>query len=126
MTSNLDRLCEARGGVRADFVYGAARKPAAWDGAAHNWRVTLRHKGRRLTVDFYGGAAVTNPSAADVLSGLILDASVPDSFAEFCAEFGYDEDSRAAEATWRACVAMGPRVRRLLGDDFEAFARAER
>jgi hypothetical protein len=125
MRSDLDRLCE-RENLTADFAYGQATKPAPWEGAAHNWRVTLRYKRRKLTVDFYGGALVENPGPADVLSGLILDASDNwGTFEEFCADLGYDTDSRQAEATWKACAKMAPKVRRFLGEDFNKFAQAE-
>jgi len=44
------------------------------------------------------------PCPVSVLYSLVMDAqSGMDNFADFCANLGYDEDSRQAEATWRAC-----------------------
>lgn len=121
--SELQRLCD-RKGLKADFQYGAATKPHA--DMPNNWRVTLTYQGRQLTTDFYGGSMVTNPEAADVVSSLILDGTCGDqSFKDFCADFGYDVDSRKAEQTWKACAAMTPKIKRLLGNDFETFANAE-
>lgn len=57
------------------------------------------------------------PSAADVLSCLILDAGALDAgcFELWADEYGYEKDSRAAEVTYRACVDSGLALRRLLG-----------
>jgi hypothetical protein len=126
MVSELERLCEARR-VKIESTYGAVELPEGWARDAHPYKVTLRYQGRRLTVPFFMGSAHTSePSAADVISCLCSDArSGEQSFEDFAGEFGYDVDSRKAEKTWRQCVATGPRVRRLLGADFEAFANAE-
>lgn len=42
------------------------------------------------------------PSAYSILA--CLESHNPGTFEEFCAECGYDTDSRKAEKTWRACV----------------------
>lgn len=90
-------------------------------------KVTLRFKGRQLTVPFYMGPANTRePTTADVLACLCSDARFGESsFGDFCSDMGLDEDSRKAEATWRACVAMGPRVRQFLGAFFDDISGAE-
>lgn len=129
--SELDRLCSSLG-VRAETTYGNDELDASdgyddWRRTAHPWTVTLRYGRRRLTVPFWTGSAHTeDPTAADVLACLVSDARAGEqSFEEFCADFGYDSDSRQAHNTWKACSKLAPRVRRLLGDDFERFARAE-
>lgn len=44
------------------------------------------------------------PSLADVMHSLLLDAQCGDnSFKDFCAELGYDDDSISAKETWEAC-----------------------
>lgn len=54
------------------------------------------------------------PHPADVLYSLILDASaVGQSFASWCADFGYDPDSRKAEATYRACQENADKLTRV-------------
>lgn len=124
--SELERLCESKK-VRADVTYGLEPAPDGFAPGSSSWRVTLRYQGRRLTVPFYQGPAIERePSAADVLSCIISDARAGEQeFEEFCSEFGYDSDSRKAEKTWRACASMAPKVRSLLGDDFEEFERSE-
>lgn len=92
------------------------------------WKVTLRFQGRQLTTDFRSGTGHggKEPSPADVLASLILDADCGDrSFEDFCGDLGYDPDSRKAERIWKACKRTAPKVRRLLGEHFEAFQNAE-
>lgn len=98
------------------------RPPESFDPGASSWSVTLRFKGRRLTVPFYTGSLAGEPDAAGVLDCLISDTYAGEQdFDEFCAEYGYDTDSRKAEATWHACRREGHKVRRFLGDDFDTI-----
>ena len=52
------------------------------------------------------------PSAYDVLSCISGDARCPQRFSEFCSEYGYDEDSRKAYATWERCLGLAEELRR--------------
>lgn len=128
MTSELQRLCD-RKGVRIASQYGGVEIPEDHPSDMHPYKVTLRYQGRRLTVPFFMGSAHTSePTAADVLSCLCSDAAGIEnaaSFDDWCAEYGYDTDSRKAERTYKACEAIATKVRRLLGEDFDTFARAE-
>lgn len=58
------------------------------------------------------------PSTADVLYSLIMNFDVLDasSFEDWAANFGYDTDSRAAEATYRACLDVALKLRNGLGE----------
>ena len=58
------------------------------------------------------------PSLRDVLYCLVMDASVLDSggFEEWANEYGYETDSRQAEATYRACLEQSLKLRALVGD----------
>jgi hypothetical protein len=127
MKTKLEKVCE-RLGIRVVVAeYGGVELPDDWARDAHPWKVTLGFGRRRLTVPFFQGSAHTQePSAADVISCLVSDASAGDqTFEEFCSEFGYDVDSRKAEATFRACAKMAPRIRRFLYDSFAEVAGAE-
>lgn len=112
--------------------YGRTRKPWGqyddWQREAHPYRVTLTYQRRRLTVDFWMGSAHTKePDAEGVLDCLLSDASTGEqSFEDFCADAGLDTDSRKAERMYKACAAIAPRLRRLLGDEYETFLYAER
>lgn len=58
------------------------------------------------------------PHAADVLHCLALDASAGTmTFTEWCADFGYDTDSRKALATYEQCQETADKMRRVFGPD---------
>ena len=94
------------------------------------WRVTLvrGRNGPALVTDFFTGEAIAAITTADVLHCLLSDVnSVEESrdFEDWCAEFGYDTDSRKAFATYEACQAQMAPLRAFLGSAFDRFARAE-
>lgn len=127
MTTTLKAMCKT---VRLDVTYGAAKPwgdQDEWQQNPNGYRCTLRYKGRRYTFDFWQGVGITDdPTAAGVLECLLSDSTVSDDFEEFCSEFGYDTDSRKAEATHKACVRVGENIKRLLGDDYDEFLQADR
>ncbi len=127
MKSNLERLTETLG-IKITSQYGGVDTPDDWPRGTHPYKVTLRFQKRQLTVPFFMGPAnEKEPTVADVLYCLAIDARAgeDDSFADFCSNMGYDTDSRKAMDTWKACVTMAPRLRRFLGDSFDAVAEAE-
>ena len=64
----------------------------------------------------------TPPIAADVLHSLILDSSACDmSFEDWCADYGYDTDSRKALDTYIEYQNIGNKVRAFLGREFSEF-----
>jgi TusA-related sulfurtransferase len=94
---------------------GVSERAPEW--AKQEWRVTLRHNGKRMTFPYYGGGAASNPSADDVVESLTMDASaLSQDFAEWCDEFGYDVDSRQAHKTYNACRSLGKRFARMMGE----------
>ena len=116
--------------VKCSSEYGAKLawdKQDDWQQKANGYSVTLRYRGRQMTVDFWMGTGLNGePQADSVLSSLLLDSSAIDqTFEDWCGEFGYDTDSRKAEKTYKACVKNGERLKRLLGDDFETFLYAK-
>lgn len=59
---------------------------------------------------------VWKPKAEDLLNCLSLDAQAGcEIFSDFCANFGYDEDSRKAESIHRECQKTADKLRSLLG-----------
>lgn len=107
-----------------------------WEDTAWHWRVSITFNERTVRTPYKCGSGhvtrkpfagvdyyrPTPPKAADVLSNLISDAECSDqSFADFCAELGYDEDSRRALETYLACQNAGREVRRLLGARYAEF-----
>jgi len=125
--NTVKKLCTALA-LTSSVTYGARKPPIDpnWK-PAHSWTVTLRLGRKRMTVDFFGGAATGEPTASEVLSCLISDACAEgESFEEWCDDYGYDSDSRSALATYEACAKSGARLREFLGDHFDTFANAER
>lgn len=84
------------------------------------YRVTLRWKDqarrpRSLTFDFWGSfndmQNNKRPTAYDVLKTAGCDVHCPDTFEDFCGQYGYDQDSRTAERTFRRCDNFAQRLR---------------
>lgn len=98
--------------MRANQVGVSANAPE-W--AQQEWKVTLRHNGKRMAFPYYGGGAASDPVASDVVESLSLDSyALEVSFDEWCADYGYDTDSRNAERTYRACRKLGERFRKFV------------
>lgn len=93
----------------------------------HHYRVTLSKpeikngamvKGRsaRLTFDFWGCIAdaekgLTTVTPYDVLSCISSDVNCPETFADFCDEYGYEADSIKALQLFRRCDRFSKRLR---------------
>lgn len=62
--------------------------------------------------------APITPKTTDVLASLAMDSGVMDAggFEAWAPELGYDPDSRAAEAIYRACLDTALKMRSALGD----------
>lgn len=55
------------------------------------------------------------PEPASVLHGILLDSEAcSQSFAHWCMDYGYDEDSRKAYATYEACQKNADKLARVL------------
>lgn len=110
----------------------ATIKPAAinpyivkdeWAKTASHWSVWL-HCGRERMHTYYsmGSAHEGAPELADVLDSLASDAAsfpldwhAEEAFADWCADYGYDTDSRKAYGTFKIIAAQTERLKRLLG-----------
>lgn len=88
---------------------------------ANHYKVCLRMGNRRMTTFFSMGYGLNGePKAEDVLNALSLDASGIEnarSFDDWCAEYGYDTDSRKAERIFKVCEKQAERLRVFLGAD---------
>ena len=66
------------------------------------------------------------PSPADVLHSLMLDATaIEQGFEDWCADLGYDTDSRKAFETYLACQESGKLAQYLLRGEYEKFRNKE-
>lgn len=83
------------------------------------WNVTFRRDPKQSwDFDFYTGVGLRKnarpvaPSAAGVLYSLIADSAAYDmSFSEWCADFGYSDDSIKAMGTYTACREIRKKLR---------------
>lgn len=84
-----------------------------------HWKVTLRRGKARMTVIFSKGLGHhgVKPTAIEVLGNMASDASSADeSFEDWCANYGYETDSRKAEKTFKAVKKQAVTLKRFLGD----------
>jgi len=91
----------------------------------HHYRVTLysvcapdrgNHDTRRIVFDFWSSIAdaekgIKTVSPYSVLACISGEAYTPETFADFCGEYGYEEDSIKALQTFRRCSAFAKRLR---------------
>jgi hypothetical protein len=97
----------------------ADSKPAPWeDSRAYrpHLRITISKPGARLTFDFWGSindGQKPQPAATaySVLACISGDVHTPETFGDFCAEFGENEDSRKALQLFRRCDRFAKRLR---------------
>lgn len=92
------------------------------------YRATLIYRGRRASFPFSTGSAWDRePVAREVLESVLSEANTAEdvsSAEELAHEWGESYDTGAErkrmQATYRAIAATGAKVRRLLGDDYDA------
>lgn len=86
-----------------------------WDASASHWSVTIKRNGKRMRI-FYsmGSAHIGSPQDADIMAAILRDhESASEDFADWCANLGYDTDSRKALRTYKACKRIGTSMARL-------------
>ena len=83
------------------------------------FRCTLKRNGKSYSFDFGQSIAsgYTKPTMYDVLT--CLQKYDVGTFEDFCSEFGYDTDSRAAERTYKAVLKEFAGVEKLFSDVIE-------
>lgn len=94
--------------------------PKDWARGTSHYRCVLKIGPRRMTTYFSMGSAYTKePSAEDLIDCLASDAASIEnarSFEDWCADYGYDADSRKAEKIYKTCARQAARLRNLVGD----------
>lgn len=105
--------------ITSSYEYGNNVKHLDdWQKKANPWTVTLKNGKKRMTVPFFTGQAIDEPTTDSVLWCLISDASgVCDGFDWFCDCYGYDKDSRTAERIFNQCKQIKRKLERFLGED---------
>ena len=119
-----------RTGCNISAEYSGQAVPQ-WDGEKHNhFKIKIERGRRSFIVDFYDSIANTEkykpeangffplrgyPSAYDIIS--CLQKYDCGTFEDFCAEFGYNEDSRKDEQIYNACKKEFENLQRLFSDE---------
>ena len=108
--------------IRFSAKPGTNAAPAwAEPGKPHgkHWRIRLAKSTgegivriETVTFPFWNSIASGSeaPSAYDVLACISGDVNCPDTFKDFCSDYGYDEDSRKAEQTFKRCRALAVKL----------------
>jgi hypothetical protein len=109
--------------ITAEAAWGAPDNPEM--PTADPYTVTLRRGRRRMTVPFYMGAALCKePTAADVLNCLCLDAmsyTNTQEYENWCANLGYSTDSRKAYRIYEQVRRQTKKLEKFLGDLYQAY-----
>mgnify|MGYP001022597990 CR=1 FL=1 len=102
-------------------------KVAPWSDKQQNYNnhtitVTNTETEQKISFEFWGSIMEPEVKTEDELLHafycFISDAvSGNYSFNEFCGEFGYDEDSRKAEKTWKACKKSLEKLNKIYNGD---------
>jgi hypothetical protein len=116
MTTTTDR-------VTLEILYESRGDHDAETNWEHNYYdLRLSYQGRTMDTPWKQGTGILEePTAAAVLEHLISTAAgleTVESFEEWARDYGYDPDSRRAEATYRAVVEEAGKLRELLGESF--------
>jgi len=114
--------------IKIDFVRATQRDEWKCD----QWEITFTSKSGRWVTDYFTGVGHRNkwgkpvkPSVADVLQALILEAYAADqSFSDWCAEYGYSDDSLKALNTYKQCCEIATMLRKHIGRDALEKARS--
>lgn len=95
---------------------GLQRDDSGWDHFAWTMHVKGR-SGETFTFPLKQGVAHTQrPKLFELMGLLISDASCArGTFAEFCGDLGYDEDSRSAKSTYQEILINNGRLLKLFG-----------
>lgn len=92
------------------------------DSKRNVYRITLKREGVGQYTFKFGSSIMDSkdnikPCSYDVLA--CITKYDPGSFVDFCSDYGYDEDSREAEKTYKAVVKEWENVSRLFSDVME-------
>lgn len=140
-TVTLSELLATSGITLAANLIGPDTDENGWE--HDSWTLTLGYNGRTLRTPFkmgkghrreiartLHGTPVLCPTAPDlgtVMGSMLMTASTTDGalFEDWCADLGYDSDSRKAERMYFACQKETAALRKLLGAEYENFRDAE-
>ena len=100
----------------------AAHEFPPWEGAKEKvdqYRISLKRQfgdqRRSISFDFWTSIVDTAknkiPTEYDILACISSDYYTPDTFEEFCANYGYDNDSIKAQNAFKRCLKFAKKLR---------------
>lgn len=120
--------------ISARLIKSGVEFPNSKDGGLHNRfdvSVINTESGDKTSFDFYGSThdynnAITEIKGEDLLQAFecFVSDSIAglESFEDFCDNFGYDNDSRAAERIYKECVKSSNKAKLVIDSDLYDFA----
>lgn len=97
-----------------------------WEGATQ-WHAYIFYNGRTMWADYFTGSAITEtPTAADVVSSLILDAQTLegiDNFEDWAEELGLNPDSISDRKTYKKALKNTKQLFNVFGSDLPGIIR---
>lgn len=106
--------------IKIDYVAETSRDN--WE--CDQWRVTISSRAGFNYLDYFTGLGLRSknrpkrPKIAEVLHSLVLDASAADeNFNDWCANYGYSDDSIKALNIYKACLETAQTLRKHFSPD---------
>lgn len=102
------------------------------DWRCDQWRVTLSNKMGQWTTDYFTGlghrkvnkwkeSKPVKPDVLGVLHSLFMDAQIADqNFIDWCADFGYSDDSMKAFNIYKQCCETAVHLRKYFSPEIRA------
>ena len=112
--------------IHSEITYGNSvdyNNLDEWQRKSHPWTVLLRYRGRQMKLNFWTGSMAGEPNTHDVVTCVTMDCSGfsnSRSFEDWASEYGYDTDSRKAEAIYKAVQIECRKFSQLMGDDYDS------
>jgi len=121
--------------ISVNFSARAMGETRRDDWTCDAWRVTFKNQKHSIETDYFTGIGhrvkpqtvhyahgtkpyAIAPNAADVLHSLLLDGEAcNESFNDWCANYGYSNDSLKAINTYQQCCKIGEDLRKLFSPD---------
>lgn len=88
---------------------------AKWNPSGNHYVITVSKSGQKsLRFDFWGSVndrqLGNDPSEYDILTCLNMDQSCPDTFYEFCSEYGYDNKLIESKRLFDRCLKFSKKI----------------
>jgi hypothetical protein len=106
-------------GITFSFKLSNTKVPSWKDDSrpVNHFIATFKKAGKRMSFDYFDSInnylkGVTELRAYDALTCCSSELHCPDTFEDFCSEFGYDEDSRKDEKTFRALKKFSDKLQK--------------